>query len=325
MLKLLVAARSVSGREDEVAAVVRRLAGSKPVQCRTDALGNLILRRRGTGKRLLFAAHMDGVGAVVTYIEKEGFLRFGKIGGIPPSDLLNAPMVFENGVRGVIVREEKADLKDLKIEQLYLDIGAADEQAAKELVRVGDGAVFASETYRCAGRVVSPYLDDRAGCAALLAAMDQTQNWNNDVSFVFTVQEEVGLRGAKTAAYGMDADFAFAVDVTETGDVPGVKTKNSCKLGGGPAIKLMDRSVICSPEAVALLERTAERSGIPVQREVLLRGGTDAGVIQVSREGIATGGISIPARYIHTPNEMAQMSDIEGCAALISALIEAQI
>jgi endoglucanase len=321
ILKLLVSARSISGREQEVAAVIRRIAESKAADCSVDTMGNLIVHRRGPGRRLLFAAHMDTVGIVLTYIEKEGFLRFGKIGGISAFDLLNTPVIFENGVRGVIVREEKAEIKDLKIEQLYIDIGAADEEAARKLVSIGDTAVFASETYVSGGRVISPYLDNRAGCAVLLSALLQTERWNNDVFFVFTAQEEVGLRGAKTAAYGIGAQYAYAVDVTETGDVPGMKTKNNCKLGGGAAIKLMDNSVICSAELGAFLERTAEQNRIKTQREIMLHGGTDAGAIHITKEGIPAGGISLPVRYIHTPNETADLSDLEACAALVSAVI----
>lgn len=318
-LRRLTEPRSVSGNEEEIRAVLRELALPFADECSTDPMGNLILRKKGSGKRILFAAHMDSIGLMATHIEKEGYVRFGKVGGVAPADILNAPVVFQSGVRGLVSREEKAELAKLTAEDLFIDVGAGSEEEARRLVREGDVAVYASQTYQAGNRVVSPYLDNRAGCLALLMAMERMEPTDNDVYFVFTVQEEVGLRGAKTAAWTVDPEYGFAVDVTDTGDVPGLKLRNSCRLGAGAAVKIMDSSVVCHPAAVALLEKAAKERDIPVQREVLRAGGTDAGAIHVSRAGVISGGISIPCRYIHTPCEMADLSDIEACARLTAA------
>lgn len=319
LTRRLTAIRGVSGNEGIIAGEIAKLAAPYADECYTDTLGNLVVHRRGDGKKLLFAAHMDSIGLMATFIEKEGFIRFGKVGGIFPPETINTPIVFQNGVRGVVCKEEKADLQKLSIEDLFIDIGAKDEEDARGKIRVGDTAVFASETYLTGDRIVSPYLDDRIGCLVLLLALERIGKTSNDLFFVFTSQEEVGLRGAKTAAFAIHPDFAYAVDVTDIGDVPGVKLKNHCSLGKGAAIKIMDSSFIAHPKALELLERAAGEQAIPIQRDVIQAGGTDSGAIHVSREGVPCGGISIPTRYIHSPNEMADRGDIEACVRLVAA------
>ncbi len=169
--------------------------------------------------------------------------------------------------------------------------------------------------------LIAPYMDNRIGCAALLIALSQIEKTENDLYFVFSVQEEVGLRGAKTAAYAIDPDLGIAVDVTDTGDVPDMKYGMAVKLGEGPTVKLLDSSVICAPEVVALLNDTAKACAIPVQQEVLRAGGTDAGAIQLTRGGVPSGGVSIPTRYIHSACEMVSLTDVENAARLIAAAV----
>ena len=324
ILCMLDSAHGPSGDEGDIRAVIHQLASPWADEITSDVMGNLVAHKKGSGPKVMFAAHMDSIGFIVTHIEKEGFLRVGKLGGISPKDVLNTPVRFKNGVRGVLVAEEKAEDK-LKLEDCYLDIGARDEEQARSLVQVGDTAVYDTAVTEVNGRVISPYLDDRIACAILLKAMEQVGPCENDLYFVFTVQEEVGTRGAKTAAWSVDPDYGIAVDVTDVDDTPGSAKYGTCKLGRGAAVKVMDSSVICQPEVVKALEQCAQDKGIAVQRDIIRAGGTDAGPIHVTRTGVRTGGISIPCRYIHTPTEMADLSDVQSCVDLTVAFAQAKL
>lgn len=324
ILCMLDSAHGPSGDEGDIRAVIHQLARPWADEITSDVMGNLVARKKGSGPKVMFAAHMDSIGFIVTHIEKEGFLRVGKLGGISPKDVLNTPVRFKNGVRGVLVAEEKAEDK-LKLEDCYIDIGARDEEQARSLVQVGDTAVYDTAVTEVNGRVISPYLDDRIACAILLKAMEQVGPCENDLYFVFTVQEEVGTRGAKTAAWSVDPDYGIAVDVTDVDDTPGSAKYGTCKLGRGAAVKVMDSSVICQPEVVKALEQCAQDKGIAVQRDIIRAGGTDAGPIHVTRTGVRTGGISIPCRYIHTPTEMADLSDVQSCVDLAVAFAQAKL
>lgn len=246
----------------------------------------------------------------------------GKLGGISPKEAVYTPIRFKNGVRGVVVPEEKADFGKLKLDECYIDIGARDEEQAKKLVQVGDTAVYDSPCFLQDSRVISPYLDNRISCAVLLAVLERIQTSANDLYFVFTSQEEVGLRGAKTAAWAVDPDWAIAVDVTDVDDTPGSERSGTVQLGKGAAVKVMDSSIICHPEVVAKLEGLAQVQGISVQRDIMRGGGTDAGAIHTTRLGVKTGGISVPCRYIHTPVEMADLGDAEACIKLVEAFAQ---
>ena len=234
-------------------------------------------------------------------------------------------MRFKNGVRGVLAKEEKAELKGLKLDGCYVDIGATDQDAAKKLVQVGDTAVYDTPTIRNGDKVISPYLDNRIACAVLLDVLERLEDSPNDLYLVFSVQEEVGLRGAKTAAWAIDPDYALAVDVTDVDDTPGSEHCGTVQLGKGAAIKVMDSSVICHPAVVSALEQAAKTADIPVQKDIMRGGGTDAGAIHTTRLGVLTGGVSIPCRYIHTPVEMADLSDAKHCADLLLAFVDQQL
>jgi endoglucanase len=186
-------------------------------------------------------------------------------------------------------------------------------------------AVYNTQTVDACGRVISPYLDNRISCLVLLMAMEKLGTVENDLYFVFTAQEEVGIRGAKTAAWAIDPDYGIAVDVTAADDEPGSKHLVSSVLGGGAAVKVMDSSVICHPQMVDKLMSLAEEKGIKAQRDVIRAGGTDAGAIHLSRAGVYTGGISIPCRYIHTPTEMVDKGDVKACADLVAAFALAEL
>ena len=328
LIELLNSAHGPSGDEGDIRGVIEKLAKPWADEVTTDTLGNLIVRKKGSGPKVLFAAHMDSIGFIITHVEDEGFLRVGRLGGISPKEVAYTSVRFKNGVRGVLVPEEKADFGKLKLDECFIDIGARSGDEAKKLVRVGDTAVYDTAVFanEGSGQVFSPYLDNRISCAVLLSALERLpQDCLNDLYFAFTVQEEVGLRGARTAAFGVDPDYGIAVDVTDVDDTPGSEKSGTAKLGKGAAVKVMDSSVICHPAVVAKLEALALEQSIPVQRDILRGGGTDAGAIHTTRLGVRTGGISVPCRYIHTPNEAADLTDAKACADLVLAFAQAEL
>ena len=322
LIQTLSSAHGPSGDEADIRNILSELASPMADEVAWDTMGNLIVHRKGPGSKVMLAAHMDSIGFIVTHIEKEGFLRMGKLGGISPKEAVYTPIRFKNGVRGVVVPEEKADFGKLKLDECYIDIGARDEEQAKKLVQVGDTAVYDSPCFLQGSGVISPYLDNRISCAVLIAVLERIQTSANDLYFVFTSQEEVGLRGAKTAAWAVDPDWAIAVDVTDVDDTPGSERSGTVQLGKGAAVKVMDSSIICHPEVVAKLEGLAQVQGISVQRDIMRGGGTDAGAIHTTRLGVKTGGISVPCRYIHTPVEMADLGDAEACIKLVEAFAQ---
>lgn len=325
MMRRLDACHGISGAEKGVADLLAEAARPYVDEITTDVMGNLFCHKKGTGPKLMFAAHMDSIGFMVTHIGKDGFLHVAKLGGVHPVEVQYIPVRFQSGLRGVVVPTEGVEAKDLKMDDLLVDIGASSQEEAERLVKVGDTAVYAGEPAALAQRLSAPYMDDRISCIVLLLAMEQLKQSENDLWFVFTVQEEVGLRGAKTAAWGVDPDYGVVVDVTGTDDVPGSKHTSSSVLGGGAAVKVMDSSVICHPAMVRRLVELAQANGIKYQMDVLVRGGTDAGEIHRTRTGVVTGGVSVPCRYIHTPVETVDAADVKACAALVAALAESKL
>lgn len=311
-----------SGFESPCAQAIAELAGPYCDEVKIDTLGNVICHKKGPGKRLMMAAHMDVIGLIITHIDKKGFLRFGALGGFVPYRLIGARMKLENGMGGSVWCDEKAmeekKLEDISLNDLYLDIGAESEESARKLVQVGDVAMYEGEVQQLGQMVLSPYCDDLIACAALLSAMSQVEKSENDLYFVFTVQEEVGLRGAATAAYAIDPDFGVCMDVTRTGDNPSEKAKMVVKLGAGPTIKIKDVSLLCNPQVIAHLREAAKEGDVPYQDEVLTAGGTDSAAIQKTRGGVLSGCISIPCRYIHSQNEMVSLKDVEQSARLMA-------
>lgn len=326
LVTALDACHGPAGDEGEIRTAIERFAAPYADEIRTDALGNLIVHKKGPGPKLLFSAHMDSIGFIVTHFEKEGFLRVGRLGGVDPKEVLYTPVRFKNGVRGVVVKEEKTEFGKVKIDDLLIDIGAKDEDEARAAVQLGDTAVVDLEPARLLGSKVSgPYMDDRICCAMLLAALAQLKSHDNDLYFLFSVQEEVGLRGARTAAYSIAPDYGVAVDVTAADDAPGSDRSGTAVFGKGAAVKVMDSSVICHPAMVTKLEELGLAQGIPTQRDILRGGGTDAGAIHTTCNGVITGGISVPCRYIHTPVEMVDLEDVTACVRLIVALAQSRM
>lgn len=325
LYQTLAGAFGPSGREEAVREAIAGIASDYLDEVTTDALGNLICRKKATrdedagpGRKILFAAHMDSLGIAVTFIDDKGFLRFAPVGGLFRGDLINIQVRFANGTRGVISYEEKIPFKDLQMSNLFVDIGASSREQAEQMVQVGDFAVYEAPMFEQNGVICGPYLDNRIGCVTLLLTMmGLPDTVDDELYFVFTAQEEVGLRGAGTAAFAIEPDIAIAVDVTDTGDLPEHKYPMDCYLSKGPAVKVMDHSVLCTPKIRSALEEAGLLAAVPIQREIMQFGGTDTAALQRSRTGVPAGAVSIPTRYIHSPSEMCAVSDVEQAAALL--------
>ncbi|MCD8368247.1 MAG: M42 family metallopeptidase [Clostridiales bacterium] len=325
LLQSLTSAFGVSGCEDEIRTLITQEVAPYADDVTVDALGNVIAHRQGSGPKLMFSAHMDSIGLMVTHIDEKGYLRFCQVGGLEPAAIYQTPVRFQNGVCGVIsADEDKAD-KQFKLTDLFVDIGAKDRADAETMVKIGDVAAYAPTFLTNRSQIISSYLDNRAGCFVLIEALKQVERPQNDLYFVFSVQEEVGCRGAKTAAWSVHPECGIAVDVTCPDDLPGTVHDGSTALGKGAAVKVMDRSVICTPSLVKRMHEIAEANQIAVQDDILTCGGTDAGPMQVSHSGVKTGGISIPCRYTHTPAETVAQEDVEACIALVRAVCESEL
>lgn len=321
LIKELVETFGPSGEEAAVRELIKKKIEGSVDRTFTDNLGNLFALREGPAPLLLFSAHMDEIGVIVTHIDDHGFLRIAPVGGVRPHLLLGQRLRFPDGLIGTVYHEKIKDLKELDWSKLYLDIGAAGAEPAKERVRIGEMACLHQPFVNLGERYLAKAMDDRIGCAVLVeAARRLPRSLPQGVCFLFSVQEEVGLRGAATAAYRLEPDYGFAVDVTSVGDTPEAPLM-AVALGKGPAIKVKDRSVICHPRVRELMIETAEKEKIPYQLEVLEYGGTDAGAIHLSRGGVPSGALSIPCRYVHAPSEMVDAGDVSHTVTLIEKLV----
>jgi len=322
LIKKLTEAYGPSGREEEIKDIIKELVKPLADEITEDSLGNLIVRKKGPGKKIMAAAHMDELGLIVTFIDENGFLRFSNVGGISPHILLGERVVFPDGTAGTIGCEKLENIKDLKFSKLYIDIGVSEKRQAEEKVKIGDIAVYQRTFSDLGERILSKALDDRVGCAVLVQTLKEIEKPQNDIYFVFTVQEEVGVRGARTSAYKINPDYGLAVDVTRTGDTPESETM-AVSLGKGPTVKVKDTLIISHPKVKKIMVETAEKNNIPYQLEVLERGGTDSGAIQLTREGVPSGVMSIPCRYIHTPSEMVDFNDVLNGVKLLKNILNA--
>lgn len=321
LIRELVDAYGPSGCEDEVREIILRHARPLADDVRSDAIGNLYVLKRGdgSGRRIMLAAHMDEIGLIVTHVEENGLLRFASVGFVTPKILLGGRVRFANGVLGVVSHDGgiKAELLDddlPEISRWYIDVGAA-------RCSVGDVAAFVRPYDEMGSRIVAGGLDDRVGCAVLIELLRRLQTSPHDLIFTFTVQEEFGMRGAGVAAFDLEPEIGLAIDLSSTGDTPRPATHLAAKLGGGPAIKVADRGMIAHPRLREALAQTARQHDIPYQLEVFPHGYTDATAIQSARRGVIAGGVSVPCRYIHTPSEMVEESDVENTVRLLLAFV----
>ena len=314
-----------AGDEACVREYITEKVKDKATSISTDALGNLIVFIKGesSDKKVMFAAHMDSIGLMVTYIEDNGFLRFTTLGGISPATIANQKVIFKNGMIGIVAYEGKDCTAQGPMDKFYIDIGTFSKQESEELVNLGDTCVFYSPAVELANDCISsPYLDNRLSCAILIEALNSAKSFKYDTYCVFTTQEEVGLRGAKTAAFAIMPDVGIALDVTLTGDTIKPARSMACKLGGGAAIKVKDSSLICSPRVKEMLVRLAKENNVPYQIEILEAGGTDTAAIQLTGAGIPAGCISVPTRYVHSMSETACLGDAESAQKLVELIME---
>lgn len=317
LLKKLTEVTAVSGSEKNIFDIIKSELSAYADEIYTDAMSNIIVHKKGYGKKLMLSAHTDEIGLMANFIDDNGFVRFAPVGGIDVYTSLYQRVSFENGTKGTVCFENKTDIKkDLKVQNMYIDIGASSKEEALSKISYGDTASFDGEFSDRGKTIVSKALDNRAGVYILINALKRLERSPFDLYFVFSSQEEIGLRGARSAAYNIEPDVAISVDITDTGDTPGCETLE-VKLGGGAAIKIMDKSVITDKALRDALTRCAKENDILHQFEILTFGGTDAGAMQTVKEGAITGAISLPVRYVHTPCETACKSDIEACIALI--------
>jgi putative aminopeptidase FrvX len=335
-LEQLSNACGVTGREEEVRNLMIKLMKPYVDKITVDNFDNVIALKKGklASPKVMLAAHMDEIGLMAKTINKEGFLQFAKMGGIDDRILLAQKVIVytkKGPLQGIIgskpphIQKEEERKKIVTYDELFIDIGAESRENANSMgVAVGDPIGF-DVKYSQIGKdtVIGKAFDNRAGCAVMIETLNQLEKTDCTIFAVGTVQEEVGLRGAGTAAFGVDPDVALALDVTVAGDVPGVREfDTSVKMGKGPALTVSDSGLIANPKVLRWLREVAEAAKIPYQLETGLLGTTDAARISLTRQGVPSGTICIGTRYIHSPVSMMSLTDAENSAKLTTAAIQ---
>lgn len=322
LIMKLAAYTAPSGSESELQQVLLDHVRDVADEAYVDTLGNAIARKQGKGPHVVFVAHADENGVMVIHIDEDGFLRLIPVGNTHASRLVGRHIQFTNGVVGVVGVESKVKVQDVSFDHLYVDIGCASQVEAQAKISIGTSgvvteAVVALDEHKLAGRA----LDNRVGCAIAIEAFRQTAAAGYNVSVVFTAQQTVGARGAKTAAFRLEPDLALIVDAVPAGDMPKAD-RMELKLGAGPAIKIMDGTAIVPLQVKDQLIAAAEKAGIHVQYEVWPRGLSDAGAFQLSVDGIHVGGVSYPARYVGGPSTVVDLRDAQAVVSLLVQTVQ---
>lgn len=323
LLKQLTQLWGVSGYEKEVAAFIEKEAAPYADEIIRDAVGNLIVRKKGTGggkgKRIMFAAHMDEIGFMVKKIESDGRLRVCSLGWNWTGSAYNSRVRFRNGMTGVVSCQGTIEEAANNSGKLYIDIGATSKEDALQYVNIGDPCGYMGEYLSLKNdRICSKSLDNRIGCYQLLQALKENQGGPNDIYYVFCVQEELGCRGSKPAAERIRPDIGVAVDISPAHDYP-CDLEGSNEVDGGIGIKICDPSVVCDEDVVQAMLACCREHQIPFQREVIDKGGTDASSMNLSGVGVRAGGIVVVTRYPHSQSAVVSKKDIEAGIDLISA------
>jgi len=326
LLEKLVKTFGPSSKETKVKEVIKKEVKGVDCSIFEDNFGNLVLHFEAQGPKLMLASHLDSIGIIVTDIDKNGLIHFSSVGGLRTSFLLGSRILFESGVEGTVFYEDvktMSDPKELKLEKFFIDIGAKSKKEALEKVDIGSFGIFYPNFSFAFDRIIAPSMDDRSGCAVLveLAKSIKKKELKYDTYIVFTVQEEVGVKGARTSTYEITPDFGIAVDVTSAGDFVDPRL-NAIELGKGPAIKVMDGGMITNIELREELVKVAKKEKIPFQMEVITGGTTDAFAMQITKEGVKTAAVSIPTRYVHTQGEIVDLNDLKNSVALLKRFIE---
>jgi endoglucanase len=328
LLQTLTEAFGPSGYEDEVRRIVHSEVEPLADEVRVDPLGNLIARKRpakitAETKKIMIAAHMDEIGVIVSHVDEKGYVRFSPIGGVFRRYVLGGRVRFLNGTQGVIGFDRLDNVNELPaLDKVFIDVGATSPKDSP--VKIGDVAAFDRPYGELGNRLVAKSMDDRVGMLVAIETLRALKGPVHDLYFVFTTQEEVGTRGAMTSAYGIDPEVGIALDVVPSGDTPHSQ-RMEVALGKGPCVKIQDSGMIADSRVVQWMIQAAEKNKIPYQREVLLGGSTDARAIQLTRAGVPSGCISIPVRYVHSPSEMVDYSDVQNAIKLLSAVLRTPI
>jgi putative aminopeptidase FrvX len=335
-LEKLSNACGIPGREEEVRSLMKNFLKPHMDEVKEDKLGNVIGIKKGKKNtpNVMLAAHMDEIGLLVKTISKEGFIQFTKMGGIDDRILLAQNIIVyteKEPLHGIIgskpphIQKEEERKKVLSYDELFIDVGAGSQEEAKKMgIKIGDPIGFDIRFSRVGKSIViGKALDDRAGCAVMIETIKRLKNTECTLYAVGTVQEEVGLRGATTAAFEIYPDIGIALDVTVAGDVPEVREVEApIKMRKGPSIEIADSGLITHPKVLRLLIDAAEENKIPYQLEAGLPGSTDAARISLTREGVPSGVVSVPTRYIHSPSSLLSLEDTENAAKLTVAAIQ---
>lgn len=314
MLRNLLSSFGVSGHEEEVRKVI--INELKDVKCdiKEDKMGNIIVKMGEGQEKFMFCAHMDEIGLIVTYIEDNGFIRVGSVGDFNAAEVIHSFVTFENGVIGKIA----ASKSNPEIGDLFMDIGAKSREEALKKVKEGYTASFLGDAVEVEDNIIGPSLDDRVGCYILLKLIKEIKETDKELYFVFSSQAELGGRGARAASFEVEPDFCIVLDLEDAGDVIG--SKNSIKLGSGPVLTVMDRSLIMHHEVKERLEKASKDKNIKLQYASVNRI-TDGGTIHKEKCGVKTGVVSVPCRYNHSISEMVCTEDIEKTTELLKALV----
>lgn len=330
MLRKLCELNGASGDESRVREFIKDNIIADEVY--TDNVGNLIVFKKGrkTPKnKIMFAAHMDEVGLMITYAEEDGFLRFGAVGGIDTSVIIGRGFRLESGAYAVcstkaIHQQNKDERKSMpEISELYLDIGANSREEAESIAPLGSYAYFDADYFEFGeGYLKGKAIDDRAGCLVLMDMINETPEY--DAWYAFTVREEIGTRGASAAAFGVAPDIAFVIETTTACDIAGVSgAKKVCELGKGAVVSYMDNGTLYDRDMYSLAMNTANENNIPVQTKTVIAGGNDSRAISVSRSGVRTCAISVPCRYLHSPSCVIKLSDLDAVERLSEKMLSA--
>ncbi|HOJ87932.1 MAG TPA: M42 family metallopeptidase [Pseudothermotoga sp.] len=323
LIRKLTEAYGPSGREEEVHNLILQELEGHVDGYKFDNVGNLLVWKAGTtGKKVLFDAHADEIGLVVTNIDERGFLRVESVGGVPPHSYVGHRVRFPNAIGVVYVEgeteeERKKNFTNLNLDNMFVDIGARNRDEAMKVVPIGSFGIYDSHFFKNGDLLISKSMDDRIGCAIIVEILRRVKKPRNTIIGSFTVQEEVGLIGASVAAYSLVPDVCVAVDVTDSSDYPKSFKRHSMALGKGPAIKIKDRASISNRGVVEKLIEVAEQEKIPYQMEVLTFGGTNAAALQRTRAGIPSATVSIATRYVHSPSEIVSLEDVENTVELL--------
>ena len=334
LLRRLCETPGIASQEDAMRTLVKAELATLVDDISVDAMGSVVGLKRGAGqRRVMIAAHTDEIGFIVKYIDDDGFLRIHNVGGFDPRTLV-AQRVWVHSARGgallgALMPETKPihvlgadEIKPPKLDDFFVDLGMT-AAGVKALVDIGDMVTLEGEVREVGDCVMSKAMDDRVGVFVMIEALRQLRSHEVDILAVATSQEEVGLRGAMTAAYGLKPDIGIALDVTLAIDTPGQGKQHAVsRLRSGVAIKLMDSSLICHPRLVRHFRDIAEQAGIPHQLEIMPRGGTDGGAIQRSRAGVPSITISVPTRYVHSVDELVAVADVEATISLLARYLE---